>query len=308
MLPWIQVYSNLPEHPKIYALVDRLKLRRNSEAVGIVVSLWLWAAKNAPDGDLSGFPDRAIAAAVGYSAGFAPKICAVLVECGWLDSKSSGGYLIHDWEDYAALLMEVSKKQKQQGKARVARYRKKFFTENDAAETESPLIATKIDNSSSKCNAKISVTQVKCNAENAVTDDQCNAPTRPDQTEPNHNSLSESSSSWSKEKLSALFSPRLALSESAMEELLSLTDGMEEAVVRRALDIAQDNGKLVWGYVKGILKNWKSCGIRTLSQVEEREAKRKGRGGQAAANAGSTGVGAAEVAESRRRMREILEE
>ena len=45
MLPWIQVYSNLADHPKIYALVDRMKLRRNSEAVGIVVSLWLWAAK-----------------------------------------------------------------------------------------------------------------------------------------------------------------------------------------------------------------------------------------------------------------------
>ena len=56
MLPWIQVYSNLADHPKIYALVDRMKLRRNSEAGGIVVSLWLWAAKNAPDGDLSGFP------------------------------------------------------------------------------------------------------------------------------------------------------------------------------------------------------------------------------------------------------------
>ena len=67
MLPWIQVYSNLAEHPKIYALVDRLGLRRNYEAVGIVVSLWLWAAKNAPNGDLSGFPERAIAAAIGVN-------------------------------------------------------------------------------------------------------------------------------------------------------------------------------------------------------------------------------------------------
>ena len=90
MLPWIQVYSNLADHPKIYALVDRMKLRRNSEAVGIVVSLWLWAAKNAPDGDLSGFPERAIADAVGYSSSYAGKLCQLLVETRWLDETENG--------------------------------------------------------------------------------------------------------------------------------------------------------------------------------------------------------------------------
>ena len=305
MLPWIQVYSNLPEHPKIYALVDRLKLRRNSEAVGIVVSLWLWAAKNAPDGDLSGFPDRAIAAAVGYPLNLSHKLCKELIETGWLDVDNSGGYRIHDWEDHASMLMDALSRQKAMARERSRRYRRRKSATDQALLAEDAVenhVARHVTHHASD------VTDYAMHHAETVTR---HAPTRPDLTEPNHNhnSLSESSSSWSKEKLSSLFSPRLTLSESAMDELLSLTDGMEEAVVRRALDIAQDNGKLVWGYVKGILKNWNSCGIRTLSQVEEREAKRKGRGGNpGAANVAAPTVGAAEVAESRRRMREILRE
>ena len=66
----------------------------------------------------------------------------------------------------------------------------------------------------------------------------------------------------------------MTLSDSALEELLELSQGMEAAVLHRALDIAQDNGKLVWGYVKGILKNWQSEGIQTLAQVEQREQRR----------------------------------
>ena len=296
MLPWIQVYSNLPEHPKIYALVDRLKLRRNSEAVGIVVSLWLWAAKNAPDGDLSGFPDRAIAAALDYPPKSMDKIFTALEETGWLDRTNSGGYEIHDWVAHAPALIDMYRREKDRTKERVRKFREKrkdFFPDEIVSQQT--------------CN-------VTCNVTQNVTSDECNAPREEDRREDNrredNRTISLSSPpSWSKEKLSSLFSPRLTLSESAMDELLSLTDGMEEAVVRRALDIAQDNGKLVWGYVKGILKNWKSCGIRTLSQVEEREAKRKGRGGNpGAANVAAPTVGAAEVAESRRRMKEILRE
>ena len=185
MLPWIQVYSNLAEHPKIYALVDRLGLRRNYEAVGIVVSLWLWAAKNAPNGDLSGFPERAIAAAIGVSGKKEKVLCKALVESGWLDEKSSGGFLIHDWDEYAELLIAFEKKQRRLGKARVERYRKKMSAENDTPFQKKSVTATKIDNSNSKCNAEISVTDVNCNAENGVTSAKCNAYTKPDQTKQN---------------------------------------------------------------------------------------------------------------------------
>ena len=56
---------------------------------------------------------------------------------------------------------------------------------------------------------------------------------------------------------------------------MELSQGMEEAVLRRALDIAQDNGKMLWGYVRGILKNWQQEGVRTTQQVERREQRRR---------------------------------
>ena len=285
MLPWIQVYSNLADHPKIYALVDRMKLRRNSEAVGIVVSLWLWAAKNAPDGDLSGFPERAIADAVGYSYSYAGKLCKALVECRWLDEKEGGGYLLHDWEEYAALLIDITERKKHQAKVRMRRLR----AQKDEMELEDE--------------------SVTCYANKSVTLRGSYALTGQDTTEQNQTLVSrqeESSPSWSKSKLISLFSPRLQLSESTADELLSLVDGMEEALVLKSLEIAQDNGKLNWGYVRGILKNWQRNGVKTLREFEEREARRKVN--KSGGNPSISAPGVQDVAESRRRMEQLREE
>ncbi len=307
MLPWIQVYSNLPEHPKIYALVDRLNLRRNYEAVGIVVSLWLWAAKNAPDGDLSGFPDRAIAAALGYTrSSSATKICEVLRDTGWLDVGENGGYSIHKWDEYAALLIAITKKQKRKGRERVERYRSKLYK---TGEEKNQQIVENKGNSDS--------TNSKCNAKKNVTDAKCNALTRPDLTRPDLTNISSSSdpvensssSSWSEEQLSSIFSPRLTLSETAMGELKALSQGMEEGLLIRAMDIAQDNGSLVWSYVRGILQNWRKRGIRTVAAAEQRERQRTTGGAAQPKTTAAVGtVAAADVAESRRGMERLREE
>lgn len=285
MLPWIQVYSNLADHPKIYALVDRMKLRRNSEAVGIVVSLWLWAAKNAPDGDLSGFPKRAIADAVGYSSSYAGKLCQLLVETRWLDEKEGGGYQIHDWEEYAALLIDITERKKHQAKVRMRRLR----AQKDEMDLEEE--------------------SVTCYANKCVTLRGSYALTGQDITEQNQTVISHqdgSSPSWSKSKLNSLFSPQLSLSESAQEELLSLTDGMEEGLLLQSLEIARDNGKLNWGYVRGILRNWQKNGVKTLGEFKEREARRKVN--KSSGNSSILVPGAQDVAESRRRMEQLREE
>ena len=282
MLPWIQVYSNLADHPKIYALVDRMKLRRNCEAVGIVVSLWLWAAKNAPDGDLSGFPERAIADAVGYSSSYAEKLCQLLVETRWLD-ETENGYALHDWVEYAPAIIDMYEKDKNRTRERVRKFRerRRSITPNET------------------------VSQQTCN----VTSDKCNAPrldkTTEDKRREEHMSSSEASS-WSKSKLNSLFSPQLSLSESALEELLSLTDGMEEGLLLQSLEIARDNGKLNWGYVRGILRNWRNNGVKTLGEFKEREARRKVN--KSGGNSSIPVPGAQDVAESRRRMEQLREE
>ena len=286
MLPWIQVYSNLADHPKIYALVDRMKLRRNSEAVGIVVSLWLWAAKNAPDGDLCGFPERAIADAVGYSSSYAEKLCQQLVETRWLD-ETENGYALHDWVEYAPAIIDMYEKDKNRTRERVRKFRerRRSITPNET------------------------VSQQTCNVTCNVTSDKCNAPrldmTTEDKRREEHMSSSEASS-WSKSKLNSLFSPQLFLSESALEELLSLADGMEEGLLLQSLEIARDNGKLNWGYVRGILRNWRNNGVKTLGELKEREARRKVN--KSGGNSSIPVPGAQDVAESRRRMEQLREE
>lgn len=282
MVPWIQVYSNLPEHPKIYALVDRLGLRRNYEAVGIVVSLWLWAVKNAPDGDLSGFPERAIAAAVGAGGKKEKELCKALADTGWLDLDENGALWIHNWSRYAGRLMEIMAKNRSQTKVRSQRYREKHL-----------------------------ITKEKLNLE-SETSRVTHALTGQDRTEHNRKESVcpplASSSSWSKKSLFELCQPVCTLSETALEELLELSAGMEEAVLRRALDIAQDSGKPMWGYIRGILKNWQSEGIRTIDQVDQREKRRqegRKKGGGEDSTAQQQELAAA-VAESRRRMREFL--
>lgn len=286
MLPWIQVYSNLADHPKIYALVDRMKLRRNSEAVGIVVSLWLWAAKNAPDGDLSGFPERAIADAVGYSSSYAEKLCQLLVETRWLD-ETENGYALHDWVEYAPAIIDMYEKDKNRTRERVRKFRerRRSITPNE------------------------NVSQQTCNVTCNVTSDKCNAPrldkTTEDKRREEHMS-SSGASSWSKSKLNSLFSPQLSLNESALEELLSLADGMEEGLLLQSLEIARDNGKLNWGYVRGILRNWQKNGVKTLGEFKEREARRKVN--KSGGNSSIPVPGAQDVAESRRRMEQLREE
>lgn len=279
MLPWIQVYSNLADHPKIYALVDRMKLRRNSEAVGIVVSLWLWAAKNAPDGDLSGFPERAIAQALGYQINYSKKLCQALVDTDWLDVDAEGCYSIHNWSRYAGRLIEITLRQREQSTERSRRYREKSLITKEKIKLESE--ASRVTH----------------------------ALTGQDITEQNQTVMSrqaESSPSWSKSKLISLFSPKLQLSESAADELLSLVDGMEEGLLLKSLDIAQDNGKLNWGYVRGILKNWQRNRVKTLREFEEREARRKVN--KSGGNPSISTPGVQDVAESRRRMEQLREE
>ena len=89
MIPWIQIYSNLPRHPKVTRLADALGLKSacadpNALACGMLVSLWCWAVQNACDGDLSRCTPRAIADACQWKR--RPEtLTDALRDTGWLD-------------------------------------------------------------------------------------------------------------------------------------------------------------------------------------------------------------------------------
>jgi len=126
------------------------------------VSLWLWASQNAPNGDLSGCSDRAIAEASEYKRKPTAFVTA-LIKTKWLDEDRK----LHDWEEYATLLNDCAERQKENTRERVKRHReRKRAAENSvAAENDG------------ECNAG-------CNAECNVTDTPGNAPTLPNLTLP----------------------------------------------------------------------------------------------------------------------------
>ncbi len=161
MIPWIQVYSNLPQHPKTSKLADELglasaALNPNVLAVGLLVSLWTWAIQNAYNGDLSGCSARSIAEACLWKK--KPEtLVKALIKTGFLDEDMK----LHDWDEYACLLMEQEENRRAKTRERVKRYRDK---KNGVTDTP--------------CNAP---SNGGCN----VTDTPCNAPTIPDLTRPN---------------------------------------------------------------------------------------------------------------------------
>ncbi len=152
MIPWIQVYSNLPQHRKTSRLADELKLSSaavdpNMVAVGILIGLWTWAIQNAYDGDLSECSPRTIANACQWKK--KPEtLVQALIKTGWLDEDMR----LHDWEEYAVLLIDQEEERKQKTRDRVSRYR-------------------------NKRNVTGGVT-------GNVTDTPCNAPTVPNHTKP----------------------------------------------------------------------------------------------------------------------------
>ena len=156
MIPWIQVYSNLPQHKKTSRLAEELKISSavvdpNMVAVGILIGLWTWAIQNAYDGDLSECSARTIANACQWKKKPETLVTA-LKKTGWLDADMR----LHDWEEYAVLLIDQEENRKAKTRDRVNRYRSK---------------------KAASCN----VTQcAPCN----VTDTQSNAPTVPNLTKP----------------------------------------------------------------------------------------------------------------------------
>lgn len=87
------------EHPKTEELATELGIPL-LHAVGILESLWHWAAKYARDGALRAFQPRTIAKGIHWD-GDADALLAALVSCRWLDETEAHGLVIHDWHEHA---------------------------------------------------------------------------------------------------------------------------------------------------------------------------------------------------------------
>lgn len=115
-------------------------------AVGLLVSLWTWAIQNAYNGDLSGCSNRSIAEACLWKKKPETLVNA-LIKAGFLDADKK----LHDWDEYACLLIDQEENRKAKTRDRVKRFRERKSAENSA-------------NSNGYCNGKCNVTEMPCNA------------------------------------------------------------------------------------------------------------------------------------------------
>ena len=296
MIPWIQVYSNLPQHKKTSRLAEELKISSavvdpNMVAVGILIGLWTWAIQNAYDGDLSECSARTIANACQWKKKPETLVTA-LKKTGWLDADMR----LHDWEEYAVLLIDQEENRKAKTRDRVNRYRSK---------------------KAASCN----VTQcAPCN----VTYTQCNAPTVPNLTKPDQlfSGGGDDARARASEEISDFAAGRdmdpslyFGVTPEIHAEVEAFTDAAFSRFAKRPptenddaqafmalyssredpltgnwiMTIPRDNKDLLlyafeaasnagkpgdWRYINGVLSKLRQRGIRTLQEAEDYDAGR----------------------------------
>jgi hypothetical protein len=105
-----------PDHPKTRQLAVILGLKRY-EVVGILESLWHFAASYAKRGDIGRWSNDAIAAALEWS-GDADALIAALVKARFVDEDEQCRLLVHDWQDHADQTVSRSEEVKKHGFAK----------------------------------------------------------------------------------------------------------------------------------------------------------------------------------------------
>jgi hypothetical protein len=107
-----------PDHPKTRHLAALLKLRR-WQVVGLLESLWHFAAQYARRGDIGKWTNAEIAAGIEWE-GDPDKLIECLSETRWLDQSDQYRLLVHDWPDHADQTVSRSDEVKKLGFASIS--------------------------------------------------------------------------------------------------------------------------------------------------------------------------------------------
>lgn len=154
---WIQVEDTIRDHDKIFKLSDTLGVS-DAHAIGLMVCLWVWASSNAPDGDLTNFPPRAIAAAAKWDktgAKSAGRFYDALLEARLLERLEDGRIVIRNWDKHASLIMDYIDQQREKTNARVKRYRERKKSKKAAPESSESV--TRNVSQSQDCNVSVTL-------------------------------------------------------------------------------------------------------------------------------------------------------
>lgn len=121
-MAWIELHDTLPDHEKIIAVADGLKMDKDL-VVGKLVRLWVWALNNREDGTFRTRDISTIAEVMRFK-GKAQRLVDVLVSARLLD-REEDWYVIHDWEERVGMLLEKREWSRTQARNRKRRQRDK---------------------------------------------------------------------------------------------------------------------------------------------------------------------------------------
>jgi len=137
---WIELHDSSRDHPKIIKLARVLKIHQ-AQALGHMVSIWTWALRMCPDGDLSSFDDDDIEIGAMWS-GEPGALVAAAEDLRLLDRNDDGNFIIHDWDDFSGSLKAAKRAREYRKRKRDASVtrtlRKRDITQNDQTRPERP--------------------------------------------------------------------------------------------------------------------------------------------------------------------------
>ena len=299
MVPWIQVYSNILTHDKTYALAEQLKIP-NYSAVGLMVSLWSWAAINAPDGNITAYPKRAIAEAAGWNKG-ADKFYQVLLDVRLIEQTEEGRTVIRNWERYASLLIDMMDEQKKKTTERVRKHRQKKsgssnVTDTSKDEAKDNSCNVTVTPEKEACAEKCNVTETLPSVTGNATETLCNGATEPNLTKPNITEPRKDNQQQLKDTRARddqgviKFVERelgIMLSGVAIDKINAwLDEWPDREAIQMAVSEAVLNNKRSINYVDAILRDWRTKGITTAGQAKAAQAEFAAQKANAAANKG----------------------
>lgn len=253
-MAWIELHDTLPDHEKVVAVADILKMDKDL-VVGKLVRLWTWALNNRESGVFKA-RDIATIAEVMRFRGKPQRLVDALTEARLLD-KSGDAYVIHDWDERVGMLLAKRESTRAQTRARVQKHRMKTS------------------------NAAVTQSNADCNAlhERCVTDDvtQSNAATVPKPYIDDDDDDNTDNRAHAREEV--IHNVKIAYSLSFGRDP---TNAEVDGLVRNALvyDMAELIGEAirraaihgassVVPYVGKILRAWQSEGIETFDELAE---------------------------------------
>lgn len=135
-MAWVQLEQSLPGHKKLLHAMGRLGVSR-ATMVGHLSLLWLWGLDNAtPDGRLGKLVTARTIAIVAEWPGDPEEFTQALLDAGFLDRDADGGYVLHDYEDYAGKLLAKRERKRQQDRERQRRRRERLRAQQAAEQSD----------------------------------------------------------------------------------------------------------------------------------------------------------------------------